>query len=348
MGKGAKRNNPCLCGSGKKFKHCCLSRREELGNKRFRRYVIKKRFKEASIKDCLYFGDSDCSEKIIKAHSIQNNKILNSLAEEGEVYMLKYDHMSEDSIVSFQKVGRGKATTFTGFCSKHDTEVFSLIENNDYNPDSEEHPSLFAFRAFAKEWHAKLSVEALTSEFSDNPMMSALNYGNSLALQDIDTYKDKFETILTKNKHDKLITHNITFESEFSFSVSSMVTLPYDFNGNNLPHFTGKSWDDPEPLFITIFPQNGKTFVILSYFESGEETFSFLEDQLLAKDKDKQKELITRLVLSHCENVVFSPSLIDSQDDAYKKKNKDVFKRNITLGVGESSIDKDIDLSLFV
>ena len=39
----------------------------------------------ARIKQCLHPNQDECDQKIIKAHAIQNNRILNKIAEEGHV-----------------------------------------------------------------------------------------------------------------------------------------------------------------------------------------------------------------------------------------------------------------------
>lgn len=71
-------NDPCPCGSGKKYKLCCKGKQDDadfvnplnlLDNYKLIR-------KESRIKQCLHPNNEECSEKIIGAHSIQNNKIL--------------------------------------------------------------------------------------------------------------------------------------------------------------------------------------------------------------------------------------------------------------------------------
>jgi hypothetical protein len=93
-------------------------------------------------------------------------------------------------------MGRAKATTFTGFCTHHDKIVFQPIEDVDYIPDNQQQSALFAFRAMAKERHAKLRAynasTTLEQQFGSTRLMHAALRGQSQALQDIEAYIDIF------------------------------------------------------------------------------------------------------------------------------------------------------------
>ncbi len=347
MGKNSQKNQPCLCGSGTRALNCCwaLPYNEMLTKKR--KIAIEQAFQEANIKLCLYPDSANCSEHIIRAHSIQNNKILTTLADNGDLYMLK-PNFFEFGDTKLQKVGRAKATTFTGFCSKHDGEIFLQIESQDYIPGNKQQEALFAFRAFAKEWHAKLvSEKFIENQKFTNSELEAVLMGTKLALDDINQDLLVFKDILLKGEYDKIETKIITFDQQCSFSVCSGMTLPHDFKGHKLEHFTGDDWVNPAQLFINIFPQNGKTHVLLSYFKKDSRIFKFLDNQLINKSPEVQKDLLSRLIVGNCENIVFSPQFINQKGGNYKKALEEKFAETITVYVGESTLSKDIELSLF-
>ncbi len=109
-------------------------------------------------KEC--FKNSDCNN-IIKAHSIQENKILKKIAVNGHVAMVANDRITmvdgqidTDNLVKIEFIGKGKATTFQGFCREHDLEIFKPIELKDYIAGNKEQNFLFAYRNLAKEFHA--------------------------------------------------------------------------------------------------------------------------------------------------------------------------------------------------
>ena len=125
------RNDPCPCGSGKKYKKCCLSKSkiEFLAEAVFDSQKTIKR--DGQIKQCLHPNKDECTDKIVKAHAIQNNRILTKIAENGWVETL--NGTSNLIFQSSQKQGRKVATTFTGFCSYHDKKLFQDIEDQPFS-----------------------------------------------------------------------------------------------------------------------------------------------------------------------------------------------------------------------
>lgn len=83
----------------------------------------------------MYPEKQACSEKIIKAHSIQNNKILNKISTKGEVFMPC--PKADNPFKVMTKYGRKEATVFTGFCKYHDKVVFQAIEDNAFDKSIE-------------------------------------------------------------------------------------------------------------------------------------------------------------------------------------------------------------------
>lgn len=122
------RNDPCPCKSGKKFKKCHGSMTEKIDNTDPAiavQSIIERGLKAGHIKQCIHPDQSKCSGNIIKAHSIQNNRILNKIGRNGEVYMVKSVMTRHSFRMRFKLIGRKVATTFTGFCGLHDKILLS-------------------------------------------------------------------------------------------------------------------------------------------------------------------------------------------------------------------------------
>lgn len=80
------RNDPCWCGSGKKYKKCHLYRQDQ---KKVTPFDIGKKFKKHFGKEyCIYLDRSECRGSIVKAHTIQRNGSLNKIADNGQVLLL--------------------------------------------------------------------------------------------------------------------------------------------------------------------------------------------------------------------------------------------------------------------
>jgi hypothetical protein len=120
------RNDPCWCGSGKKFKKCHLNR--EAAPPRTIQEVIETGQMAYAQKLCLHPDASTCKRGIIKAHSVQRNGGLSAIAVRGKVYGIRENNVGDlsktNGLLAPKLVGAGNASTFTGMCGFHDDETF--------------------------------------------------------------------------------------------------------------------------------------------------------------------------------------------------------------------------------
>lgn len=120
------RNDPCWCGSGKKFKKCHIDRvqQEPLG-----RATLEEHAKRSAKVCCAQsLNDSLCTTRIVKAHTVSKSGCLKQISHNGHVMGTKTSFSELDRTqgkVLVRKIGINDASTFTGFCSYHDKELFS-------------------------------------------------------------------------------------------------------------------------------------------------------------------------------------------------------------------------------
>lgn len=146
------RNESCPCGSGKKYKKCCLDKSDE---QRLAEAVLRSSENlknEAHIKQCLHPNKDECDEKIIKAHAIQNNRILNKISENGMI--ISMDGVQHLIFQTAETKGRKIATVFTGFCKYHDKILFQEIEDKPFTCTSKQ-LFLLTYRTMAWHYHKK-------------------------------------------------------------------------------------------------------------------------------------------------------------------------------------------------
>lgn len=155
-----------------------------------------------NIKHCLHPDKDNCKGKIIRAHSIQNKRVLETISENGKVYMPISNTGNPFELIG--EYGRKVATTFTGFCDYHD-KMFQPIEINNFSSDNEEQIFLYIYRAFIIDYHQKLELK---KQFEQNQMfneiMELLSTGNALALQDLENDKDYFDRAILDKKYNIL------------------------------------------------------------------------------------------------------------------------------------------------
>ncbi len=88
-------------------------------------------------KYCSHPVRSGCEGQIVKAHTVPKSGSLRRIAEGGHVYqfradlpLLKRTHGKPTE----KLIGINEASTFTGFCSRHDSKLFEPIEAHPFKP----------------------------------------------------------------------------------------------------------------------------------------------------------------------------------------------------------------------
>jgi hypothetical protein len=250
----------------------------------FRRCIQKSKFcwhPQADSSSCNVDSNGDII--ISAAHSIQNNGVLSQIVENGHVMQYIFHKGNFDG----KETGKNYASIFLGFCNSHDA-IFRPIENFPYSGSDEQH-FLFAYRGFVVSAHKKIEASHV------------MNFGEQSEI-DLKENKNLFDHAIINSDYTKIKTEVIELPSFYPIAVSSSFYLDFDFEGNPIKH----SDDRMEMIFITLLPQNNKTFFLISYFEIDESLYGQLGSQL--RNRNNIKSDITMLIAAHTENVYFNPT----------------------------------------
>lgn len=291
------------------------------------------------IGECLHFDKRSCRGEIIDAHSIQNNRILNKISKDGHVMMFSYDFDIDDMVM--KRIGRRVATTFNGFCQYHDVEVFKPIEIYDYDQSNQEQNCLFAYRALIKELYAKKRLYQIYLElfaYIEGGIIIAILEGSKKGLEDLEYYLSKFKDIINNREFTKIKNIIIELDKDYQIAACGGTSLEYNIYGlrvNDLHDHDEK----PKPLFINVFPQNNKTYVVLSMFEEDESIYSFLKSIGIRRDKLK---ILNNLILC-IENIAISPINWDNFSEDKKSRIINTFRENITSSTDPNFLTKDLE-----
>lgn len=319
------------------------------------------------IKDC-FCDNENCNGSIISAHSIQNNKILKKLSRNGEVVSLSsrdrvYEADSDGvsfSLSETKTTGRGKATTFTGFCKYHDNEIFKPIELYDYRLKNIEQEFLFAYRALAKEYYSKRISTNFTNILLQEPSEKKNKFltffeqlqlnidlrSNIILIQNLEKEKSFFNKILAEKTFSKLVTKAIVFDQEYHLSACCCFGPEQDLYGNPINKYP-RLEEGLKNIYLTIFPQNGKTYILFSYLRKNSSRLYRLIDQInKPKEIPKKQIIISNILASSCENVVLSPVRWSEVSDPQRKVFYDVFKS--TFRTVNWDLQKPHDINLFI
>lgn len=309
--------------------------------------LFKKYYRENAHELC-FFKDTNCSENIIKAHSIQNSFVLDQLSTDGHVYTLDY---TSDGSIDFKNTSRNKASVFTGFCSYHDSHLFSSI---DFNNDSQiatlssAQVVLFNLRTLTREYWSKLNAvksmsflkkavetknaddivkiypfligQTIDWNFMNTELFADAISGQACGLNDVKPiYESNLYQVREKKYHLTKHTH-LVINKPAPFALCSFISPVVDFEGKPQNNFSSKTVNF---LGLNIFPHKDKTHILITWHRKV--NYDVFGNQL-HKMSDEEKEIaISKFTLAHSENFVFSKGYIDGLSVEKKDKIKKIF-----------------------
>ena len=307
-----------------------------MGDTRQRLQVLLRQLKrEARTKSC-FADDSNCSSNIVKAHSIQNNRILTRIADNGVVIQLKEDIGDEGFGIAPSLVGRRVASVATNFCGMHDTNIFLPIEQRDFTPGDLEQEFLFAYRAFAKEYHAKLEqtymIRAALNRFDAAEVKDMFNtalLGSETTLREMEATRTRLNQARSSSDFKQIYTYRSEFRIPCSIAASSCFAPELDLDGNVVNNLADLN-TSLKYLMLTVFPQGSKTHVLLSCFRTDKKDLTFVPKQILSRTKAEQKVIISNMVLAYVENLFISPIWWGGKPKATQEAISKIFCETIT------------------
>lgn len=335
------RNDPCLCGSRKKYKKCCLNKREITKEKlpyyEEQNYSRSKKVKNIlknsmvkaiskSKKNKFKCFESKCQKTAINSHSQSLSNSLKNIAENGHLikcapqFFIKENDSIDD--IFFQKIGINIASTFKGFCNMHDGQYFKNVDIISKENFNKKILTELSFRTFAYEERIKEKMYGIL----DFVIRECSNYIDLEPMQ-LTCKGIKNHLNLTKPYYMKKYIE--VFKSQDYKDIYGLVfilnkTLPISCSTSFNPTFINNSMDvakinidkPVDLIFFTIIPQCNNTLVIFTCFK---------EQKKLLESFIKTISTIENIVFNHCEEVLMNPTFYYSL--SYK------LKRNIINGL---------------
>lgn len=314
---------PCWCESGKKWKFCHKGR-EKRARLPFGK-VNAERQKYYSTGPCQHPDASatTCSSSAsIQSHTIQRRGGLAAIAESGHVCSTKKafaDLEKRRGQVDMEKIGIGQASTFPGFCSRHDTELFRPVEqaNSTLNAYS---GFLLSLRAVTYEMatkDAQLRSHVASKEFIDfgrpfeqqamlQNFLSLHQVGIEQGLKDITLLKALYDEAFKSQDFSKFSCYGILFDKVLPFAAAGAFMPEFDFVGAQLQQIQVGQPVSQIALNITQLGDN--TCVVFGWFGGPDCAAARLVDSFKAiPDQDKVNALLV-LAIEHLENFFCTPS----------------------------------------
>ncbi|MCL2846168.1 MAG: hypothetical protein FWE38_00590 [Firmicutes bacterium] len=274
---------------------------------------------------------SNCSEPVIKSHTIQNNGILDRLAVDGHVY--ETDGTAPDGYpkIELKKIGRNETSLFRCLCNRHDAELFAPIEKQPYI-GSDEQNLLYSFRSILFSlWKATENRNYWKTEYFDKynifhdffegragGMYEQFILSN-IAMQDdyarIRMLHDKYMRAVEERDFSILTHRCFELDYEIGFACCSLLytnTLP---NGGaidpNLVAEVGKENYYPQ-MTVACFPNDGKTHIICSWLNEDIDNAHYGKFFAQMRTTKEVLDVFNIMLPTITEEIYYSPVLIDS------------------------------------
>ncbi len=289
------------------------------------------RVQKLALRRCLEPSET-CEQTTIRAHSIQNSRVLDLLSQDGHVIMLRLSHDSDarPSVV-YQRIGRTKASTFTGLCSEHDCTVFKPIDKAPPDLSDPEHLFLIAYRSVLRETHgcfeaaSKMQAAYVTRvergrSPRDEPDAAGMQATAWLRnAYDCHLYKRRFDQAYLNRDFGEILHKQLSFDdAPPSIAVSSLFSLD------------DMAWpDDVARVVLNVLPRRRRTDIVFSFLKGDAAVASQYLDRIWNAAGMYQKYLLSKVILQHCDNIVIAPAYFDRLSDVRKKRILEFFESTL-------------------
>jgi hypothetical protein len=327
------RNDPCWCGSGKKFKKCHLGRELQESEDRWQSFErLQKSFRQ---KGCLAPPQmrEACKGKIVSAHTVPRGAALSEIADSGHVMAYAGDpkSLTENSgRIRLKRIGVSFASTFFGFCAYHDQALFSSFETKPFLATKKQCLDI-TFRAVCRELYAKRASAVvpdiirgadrgkdLRTQRAIQDFASLHGAGISAAISELEATYEKLADAITLAREDSIGVLIVRCETVLPVMFSAGWPPTHDLKGKEIQDLANLKVA-AEGLWISTLVSDGNTYVCISWIRESHVCETYAR-QIAEFPDDKRIELIVQLAFRYFENVFVSPKWYRSLDEVARGK----------------------------
>jgi hypothetical protein len=323
----------CWCGSGRKYRKCHQIRAQEerisLGQllDEQRRIFWRKR-------GCMHphASASTCQGTVIDSHTIQRKGPLEKIISANN-HVMHLELYPSEGTFQVNEIGWRKASTFPGYCTKHDTQIFAQLERTAFC-GSHEQCVLQGYRDTCNELYKKRAlIEAL--DFQRNlvdrgcDIDEQINWqlsvnqniaGQTKSMQEIEEQWRMFEDAVTGNKYDRFSSKCYFFEGDLCIASSGTLHVEYDFIGTRYSDM----WDlskSAELLSHSIMATESGGAIVFTWLTDQRDPQAIVSSFDDVSDDDKA-DVFAQYCFLNTENVYFSEKWWSALDSSLQEQVK--------------------------
>lgn len=291
----------------------------------------------------------NCSQTIVDAHTVQRSRELRQLID-SENRALTFDAATRDpdGQSMLTAVGWKQASTFAGFCSKHDASTFAPVETRQFNGGAEQ-CLLLAYRSVCYELHAKRAVARANpsmqsfidrgrSESAQRELQAMHRIaadGNIKGIEHFSALKRSMEVALANADYRGWHSTVFWFSGPLSLATSGVISPNRDLDGIELQRLHERM-NDQESMCCNIVAVNGGGAVALTWPSRTSAPSRFVAR--LVRDRESILTLLVQFIFRHVHNVYFSRTWWDALRPAQK-----VFVRGLASLSGQEAYYAPLD-----
>lgn len=319
---------PCWCLSGKKWKFCHKDRDKREAIPIGRLFDDMSRTKIRTY--CAHpKGGEDCG-KVIGSHSIQRNGGLSAIAEQGHVYSLKAgatNIVRQVGRTDPVKIGCGAASTFAGFCGRHDSEMFAPIEQREPGQTKDTF-FLFAFRAISYElFQRELALAAIEvqrqadcslpfyKQVAIQRHLHSYRVGLIRGTRDVVRWKSLYDETYLAGDYRRFSSCSCWLTEILPVASCGAFYPEVDFDANQLQIIT-RGDAQFESMALSITPVGGRTLITLGWFGNEGGPAERFARSFFSLPSSAKANAAIHLAFEHLENTYCKPGWWDGLDKA--------------------------------
>jgi hypothetical protein len=253
---------------------------------------------------------------------VRRSADLKAIARNGHVYQTSADlgdiSRNRGELVA-KLVGVNKASTFRGFCSKHDSSTFAPLETADLVP-TDEQAFLLAYRALCKELYEKErqleSMAMLRQSDKGRPIddqhrvqqfVFLMETGIEAGLKDLRRDKAMFDDDLLAADFSNMRFAAVELAETPEIMCSSAVQPEFTFDGARIQDL-GDLSSPLQFISLTVAATPTGGVAVFAWRSDSDDASSKLVDSLFRLPNADLANAIVRFVLSNIENAFFQPT----------------------------------------
>lgn len=332
---------PCWCGSGKKWKWCHKDREHQNPVPIWQ--LMSDCRENQVVGYCLHpQADSSTCSTISRSHTIQRKGGLSTIAEAGHVLTPMREFRTDiESLASFEprRVGIGTASTFMGFCGKHDNELFAPIEKRPMVIDQES-AFLLSFRSvcyelFSQECALK-NVDIARDLDKGKPFWiqcvvqkdvqtKAARFTESLEY--VRRLRDRFVKTFDAQGGSEFHYHAFMFSERLPFVACGVFFLDLDINGNRL-QLLDRECENFDQICCNMTNLHNTAVAVFGWFDDNQSATRLVESLRRVRNHCLANQLLF-LLCDHIENMYLQLSWWSSLPDDSRDALRSLFARGI-------------------